>query len=209
MARKTKSEAARTRNAILDAAEAEMQASGVSGASFERIARRAGLTRGAIYWHFKDKDALLSAMVARTYLPLRDLQNSLHAELPDQPAATILRQMLVHGLDRLASDSHHRAVCHIVAHCCEDTADGTPVATLMHTAFVDSRVVVHSLCRDAADQGQLQPHIDANIASDMIMAFMCGVYDCCLRYPDLYTAKRNWEPIIDALLNGLFVRQNA
>lgn len=204
MVRKTKTEAARTRSVILDAAEAEMQVSGVSGASFQRIACRAKLTRGAIYWHFKDRDALLSAMVARTYLPLRDLQDSLHAELPEQPAGTILREMLLHGLNRLANDAHHRRVCHIVAHCCEGTGDGNPVADWMRTVFEDSWQVLKGLCRDAEASGQLQAHINADMACDMILAFMCGVYDCCLRYPDLYTAQRNWEPIVDALLDGIF-----
>lgn len=205
MARKTRTEAARTRSAILDAAEMEMQERGVSGASFERIARRANVTRGAIYWHFADRDALLRAMVERTDLPLRDLQYNLRREQPNQQPRTTLREMLLHGLTRLATDSHHRRVCHIMMLGSEKIDKSDPVSNLLHTGFEDSRNVVNHLCTEAENNGSLQPHITPNQASDVIMAFMCGVYNCSLRHGDLYPAKRDWAPIVDALLNGLFV----
>lgn len=204
MARKTKSAATHTRNAILDAAEIEMQDSGVSGASFERIARRADVTRGAIYWHFKDKDALIAAMMARTFPPLRDLQDSLHAKLPEQPAAAVVRAMLLHSFDRLANDPHHRRICHIISHRCEDTSPGSPVGELMRASFMDSRAVITNLCQVAAEHGRLQPGIDAQAAGDTIMAFMSGAYDSALRYPNLYRVDRDWTPMIDAVLRGLF-----
>src|SRR3990167_450910 len=37
---------------------------GYQGTSIDRIAREAGVTKGAIYYHFKDKNDLLSAAVA-------------------------------------------------------------------------------------------------------------------------------------------------
>jgi TetR/AcrR family acrAB operon transcriptional repressor len=52
MARKTKEEAQETRNAILDAAELVFQEHGVSHTSLAEIAAAAGVTRGAVYWHF-------------------------------------------------------------------------------------------------------------------------------------------------------------
>lgn len=205
MARKTKPQAERTRSAILDAAELEMQARGIAGASFERIARRAHVTRGAIYWHFDDKDALLVAMVERTHLPLRDLRS----EQPDQDPATTLRQMLLHGLDRLATDAHHRRVCDIMTHCCADINEDHPVTSLMRTGFEESRAVVRDLCREAQDAGLLQSRITPDDATDMVMAFMSGVYNCSLRFSDLYPVRRDWRPIIGALLQGLFVAGDA
>lgn len=69
MARRTKEDAEVTRNRLLDAAEAVFYAKGVSGASLMEIAQVASLTRGAIYWHFKDKLDLFDAMLKRTTLP--------------------------------------------------------------------------------------------------------------------------------------------
>ena len=55
MARRTKEDAEATRNKLLDAAAEVFFAKGVAGASLSEVAQAAGLTRGAIYWHFKDK----------------------------------------------------------------------------------------------------------------------------------------------------------
>jgi TetR/AcrR family acrAB operon transcriptional repressor len=70
MARRTKEEAAATRDSILDAAEQLFVEQGVSRTTLQHIASAAGVTRGAIYWHFDDKGALFNAMMERATLPL-------------------------------------------------------------------------------------------------------------------------------------------
>ena len=70
MARRTKEDAEVTRHRLLDAAEQVFHAHGVSGASLADVAKQASLTRGAIYWHFKDKLALFAAMMQRATLPI-------------------------------------------------------------------------------------------------------------------------------------------
>jgi TetR/AcrR family acrAB operon transcriptional repressor len=69
MARRTKEEAAATRDSILDAAEKLFVEQGVSRTTLQHIASEAGVTRGAIYWHFDDKSALFNAMMERVTLP--------------------------------------------------------------------------------------------------------------------------------------------
>lgn len=63
--RRTKADAEQTRNAILDAAERLFYERGVSATALEQIAKAASVTRGAVYWHFKDKNALLEALRAK------------------------------------------------------------------------------------------------------------------------------------------------
>lgn len=71
MARKCKEDAAATREGILDAAEHVFASIGVSCATLHDIAVAAGVTRGAIYWHFQDKAAVFDAFVCeRASLPL-------------------------------------------------------------------------------------------------------------------------------------------
>lgn len=50
--RKTKSEAEKTRQHLLDAALEVFWRKGVTSASLQEIAEEAGVTRGALYWHF-------------------------------------------------------------------------------------------------------------------------------------------------------------
>jgi len=63
MARKTKEEAAETRAKILMAALDLFTEKGYSHATLGSIAKRIGMTRGAVYWHFDGKPALLAALM--------------------------------------------------------------------------------------------------------------------------------------------------
>src|ERR1700682_3915435 len=73
MARRTKEEAQGTRHRLLDAAEHVFHEKGVAHASLEEIAAAAEVTRGAIYWHFKDKAELFDAMMQRVVLPVEEM----------------------------------------------------------------------------------------------------------------------------------------
>ena len=52
------------RDAILDAAAAEFGSAGLEGASYNRIIERAGLSKGAMYYYFDDKEDLLATVCA-------------------------------------------------------------------------------------------------------------------------------------------------
>jgi TetR/AcrR family acrAB operon transcriptional repressor len=52
-----------TRDKILLAALAIFARRGYSEASMDEIAREAGITKGALYWHFQDKQSLYGAVV--------------------------------------------------------------------------------------------------------------------------------------------------
>lgn len=68
--RKTKEEAEQTRQKILNAARKMFFQNGVAKTSLEHIAKEAGVTRGAIYWHFKDKTALFFALQQSACVPI-------------------------------------------------------------------------------------------------------------------------------------------
>lgn len=58
------------REELLTQAHALLSESGVAGISLRQVASRAGVSRTAPYHHFKDKDALLAALVARGFTEL-------------------------------------------------------------------------------------------------------------------------------------------
>lgn len=64
MARRTKAEAALTRQSILKAALDLFAEQGYERTTFEDVAARIGLSKGAVYWHFKNKPELFGALVA-------------------------------------------------------------------------------------------------------------------------------------------------
>jgi len=115
MARRTKEEALETRNKLLDSAEFLFQSQGVSRTSLQDIARYAGATRGAVYWHFTDKADLFNAMMERVTLPL-EAAFSDDADLgPSSPSLDIdtllkIRRATVEALRRIVNDAQTRRV---------------------------------------------------------------------------------------------------
>ena len=63
MARRTKEEAAKTRAQILDSALSLFVKKGYDRTTFNDIASRLKLNKGAVYWHFESKEALLVAIL--------------------------------------------------------------------------------------------------------------------------------------------------
>src|SRR4051794_1245695 len=70
--RRTKDDSEQTRKRILAAARDEFARRGVTRTTLEHIAHAAGVTRGAIYWHFANKAELFNAMREQVMLPLVD-----------------------------------------------------------------------------------------------------------------------------------------
>lgn len=136
MARRTKEDAVATRNGLLDAAEQVFLEQGVSRASLAAIAERAGATRGAVYWHFKDKLDLFNAMIDRVTLPLEQVVFGDGAGQPGgAPLPRICRVMyvLLHGL---AHDEHLRRVFTIMMHRVEFVGEFVALQA-RHTASMD------------------------------------------------------------------------
>lgn len=90
MVRKTKEDAELTKQSIIHAAREVFLARGVSRTTLEHIAVNAGVTRGAVYWHFKNKIDLFHAMREQVFLPLIDrMDDTLLTAGSDAPLASI------------------------------------------------------------------------------------------------------------------------
>src|SRR5437870_12719349 len=115
MARKTKMQAAVTREQLLDAAERVFREQGVAHTSLTEVAASAGVTRGAVYWHFKDKADLFSAMCERATLPLDAMLVEAGGKTHDDPLGAV-RALAVSALTRLATDPRAQAVFEVIFH---------------------------------------------------------------------------------------------
>ncbi|MBT8469719.1 MAG: TetR/AcrR family transcriptional regulator [Deltaproteobacteria bacterium] len=60
------------RESLLEAAELLLEEDGPGGLSLRKVGRRLGVTPGAPYRHFEDKDALLAALAVRGFERLRE-----------------------------------------------------------------------------------------------------------------------------------------
>ena len=103
MVRKTKEDAELTRQRIIDAAREVFLARGVSRSTLEHIATQADVTRGAVYWHFKNKAEIFHALRDQVFLPLIDrMDDTLTVESSDDALTQIEKSLcdIVHELNK-------------------------------------------------------------------------------------------------------------
>ena len=109
-----------TRAILIDGARRAFLELGVNGASLDQVAVRAGVTRGAIYWHFGNKAELFFALVDESRARLQSLLLSrLPAESGHDDPLELLRQQWQRLLQSLHNDRALREVAEIALFRCE------------------------------------------------------------------------------------------
>lgn len=86
--------AAATRRALLDQAAALLDEGGPAAVTLRAVGSAAGVTRGAPYGHFADKDALLEAIAAEGWSRLSSQLRALHTRVGDIRPEDRLREAL-------------------------------------------------------------------------------------------------------------------
>jgi TetR/AcrR family acrAB operon transcriptional repressor len=202
MARKTKEDAEHTHTALLDAAEQVFYDRGVSQTTLNDIATAAGMTRGAIYWHFKDKTALLQALFDRAMLPMEALLTELSVNMDTDPLGT-LRQIMVKALTSLAQSERQQKVNTILLHRCENTGDAAKAMALEQQYREECFCQVGEILTKAVQQGQLPTETDVNVASHTLHAFMVGTIHEWLQDTQRYCLLTLASDMVDMVIAGL------
>jgi AcrR family transcriptional regulator len=81
--------AAATRRALLDEAAALLDGGGPDAVTLREVGARAGVSRGAPYRHFADKESLLIAVAAESWDRIGDRMNALRTDSTLRPAAKL------------------------------------------------------------------------------------------------------------------------
>ncbi len=202
MARRTKSEAAITREQLLDAAERVFRERGVTRTSLAEVAAAAGVTRGAVYWHFRDKADLFDAMCERATLPLEQTLERTGAGALSDPLDA-LRTLAVDALTRLATDSRTQAVFEVVFQKCELTGELGAIATRRDRERGDCLTHVETIVARAVEQGQLAPDTDTALATRALHAYMGGIMREWVLDRGAFDLARAAPALIDVVLAGL------
>lgn len=202
MVRRTKEEALVTRSGLLDAAELLFERQGVSRTSLHDIAAAAGLTRGAIYWHFTDKADLFNAMMERVTLPMEEAMHAgVAADLID-PVETIRRNFL-DALKKTVSDPQARRVFEIAIHKVEYVGELEAVRARRLAMRNACLADVESGLRLAMRRGNLSRRIPARTAAIGLHAMIEGLLQHWMLDPDAFDLVKAGAQILDSYLAGL------
>ena len=204
MVRKNAEDTQETFNALLDAAETVFSEKGVTRATLNEIAIAAGMTRGAIYWHFKDKKELFQAMCHRAFLPMEILLQEITEANINDPLAS-LRLLCIHMLKHVAISPRQTVIFNIIFHRCEKTDDLYDV-----TKEDENRDQclnnVEDILKAAVKQGVLPVNTDTAIAMQVIHSSLMGIIHEWLVNTNAYDLTKHAESMIDMLLAGLVAK---
>jgi TetR/AcrR family acrAB operon transcriptional repressor len=202
MARRTKEEAAATRDSILDAAEKLFVEQGVSRTTLQHIASAAGVTRGAIYWHFDDKGALFNAMMERAILPLEtELQVLDKAESGDP--LSDLREYMLAVLRRTVEDPGARRVFEIATLKVEFVGEMDAVRSRRQQNLNQWMARAERRIKLAADQGLIRGKVDPAQVALAMWTMIDGLIRNWMFAPASFDLLELGRCVIDPYMEGL------
>lgn len=202
MVRRTKEDAEATRSSILDAAERLFHERGVSRTSLHDIAAAAGVTRGAVYWHFADKGDLFNAMMDRACLPFEALDAERDQVMATAPLQA-LRDHLVQVLHRVVGDEQVRRPFEIATHKVE-YVDELAIVRDRHLQVRGEYVShVEQAVRQAQRLGHLPRGLPVRGFAVGLHALVDGLLQNWLLDPSAFDLVKVGRTAIDLQLTGL------
>ena len=172
--RRSKEDSLKTRRSIVLAARRVFARRGVSQTSIEHVAKAAGVTRGAVYGHFKGKDALFQCMREQVRLPLVDVMNEELLHRPEDPLGGVERYLTA-VLDAMGTDTATRDTFHILNFKCEyvgTLADDMERQSLRMAELADK---LETAFRAANRRGMLRKGLSPRLAALNTSAFLLGL----------------------------------
>jgi TetR/AcrR family transcriptional regulator, acrAB operon repressor len=205
MVRRTKQDAEVTRNLLLDAAEKVFNEKGVARTSLAEIAQAAGLTRGAVYWHFKNKADVFHAMLERVKMPIDEMIDQLSVEQIATPL-TFLQNGTVAVLRQVATDAQTRRVFDIVRHKCELVEEMAVARDRQLERRAGCLEQIKQSIQAAIDQDSLPKNLNAHVAAIGLHALIDGLISNWVLHPESFSLGDEAEQLIGTYLMGLQVK---
>lgn len=142
---------------------------GFQATSIDRIAKAAGLTKGALYYHFKDKEDLLFAAVTNR---LGQFERRTITDLAAEPdAATALRQVAQVCLEQATKSNHRRMIVTLMV----EAIDTNPRLAAEFRAMMQRfRHYLEGLVRHGQAAGQFRRDLDPAVAAEVYAGAVMG-----------------------------------
>ncbi len=172
--RKTKEEAEITKEKLQGAALKVFSKKGYAATTLDDIAKEAGVTRGAIYWHFKGgKAEIFTAILNQGFGRVNVLLEQLMTE--GGTPLEILERMMVHLLQFIEEDDDYRAVQEILIFKMTDDPELTLRLEDKKHAQEESVTYIAGLIDQAKKNGQVREDVDSMTAAVAAYGMLNGV----------------------------------
>ena len=203
MVRRTKQEALETREKLLDAAETLFQREGVSRTSLQQIALEAGVTRGAVYWHFKDKAQLFDAMMRRATMPLE--LGVTGPENAARPAMTLpeLRWSMVNVFWSATHNQRTRNAFEIAMQKVEYTGEMSELKERKLDVRRRWRAQNRATFERAKAEGFMPANLDSQLAAIALMSLVDGLLHHWIADPEAFDLMVVGQSAVEGALTSM------
>jgi len=202
MARRTKAEAQETRRAIMQAAMRQFSQQGWAATSLCDVAREAGVTRGAIYWHFQNKSELLMALWQELCEPISQmLSASLNEEEPD-PLGQLERFLLL-LLENVTTSDSHREFFRLFFNQTELNEEVAAFHRMIKEELAVYQAELKTALRNAISRRQLPADLDVAQAAVFIHCALDGLILNALHPCSLIALEMHMKTYVHFILSAL------
>lgn len=203
MARSTKDDALETRERIIDSAEDVFHAKGVSRTSLADVAQAAGVTRGAIYWHFKNKADLFNAMCDRVHLPMEEVLLASLEEGVKDPLNEFFNGLIM-SLQQASATPRWHKVLDIIYNKCELVDPDDPILMRHHECHDKMSGKVMKIFQLGIASGQLPENFNVALGHRFLHSTIAGyIADWVFEKESAFDFAANIDPVMRACLFAL------
>jgi len=211
--RRTKEEAEVTRKKILQVAYEVFLQEGYSKARLEEVAKKAGVTRGAIYWHFGDKYRLFISLLELGFK--KHLDRILKIINSKTSPLTKIRELVKAPLISLLDDEAYRGAIMLYLLKMEFTQErqrqwerlqkqqeqGQKRLISLPEATQWLRNIIKNLICEGIESGEIRSDINPDLASLAMMSYIDGLQTRFLAEPDAFKEDRIADNLVDFILS--------
>lgn len=200
--RRTKKESEATKEKIIDAALYIFLEKGFSQTSVDDIVKPLNLTRGAFYWHFKDKDDVFRSIIEKEHSQRIVSMSIIEEQITDE--RTKLEKIMNNILDHFYDNARFRSFIKLRWFRVEQDPYkfSVPVTELMNKK---TQSIILNTLNAAKEKKLLQENIDPEETTFLLIALTNGIYRLYFLDLGFYSKKENVKKMILKYINQLFI----
>jgi TetR/AcrR family acrAB operon transcriptional repressor len=196
--RRAKEDTEKTRQELLRVAVKVFNDNGYARTRLEDVAAAAGVSRGAIYYHFGSKAEIFKTVVMENKDQMFTIINEI---INDQSISKIqaIRSTFTEYLHRIEDDEYFRDV-ETLLYKTELAGDLKDVTATFSTIMRDIFTLIKRVVSGAVKEGSLKKDLDLDSFTFAIMSYHYGLMSLWITNRDLFSIKEKSQEFINIFL---------